>query len=166
MATSTRNIVNVPTSIVSGFLGVGKTTAIHNLLSQKPKNERWAVLINEFGEVGVDASMLETGTRNKKEIFLREVPGGCMCCTNGLPMQMALNQLLSRARPHRLLIEPTGLGHLEEVIATLSSGFNQKTIRLNAVLTLVDARMLNQEPYLSNDTLIQQIECADIIIGN
>ena len=166
MATSTRNIVNVPTSIVSGFLGVGKTTAIHNLLSQKPKNERWAVLINEFGEVGVDASLLETGTKNRKEIFLREVPGGCMCCTNGLPMQMALNQLLSRARPHRLLIEPTGLGHLEEVIATLSSGFNQKTIRLNAVITLVDARMLSQEPYLNNDTFIQQIECADIIIGN
>ena len=101
MATSTRNIVNVPTSIVSGFLGVGKTTAIHNLLSQKPKNERWAVLINEFGEVGVDASLIESGTSTQKEIFLREVPGGCMCCTNGLPMQMALNQLLSRARPHR-----------------------------------------------------------------
>tara|TARA_E500000178_G_scaffold41554_1_gene37259 strand:- start:492 stop:1352 length:861 start_codon:yes stop_codon:yes gene_type:complete len=166
MTTSTHSIVNVPTSIISGFLGVGKTTAIHNLLSQKPKNERWGVLINEFGEVGVDASLLETGTINEKEIFLREVPGGCMCCTNGLPMQMALNQLLSRARPHRLLIEPTGLGHLEEVIATLSSGFNQKTIRLNAVITLVDARMLTQEPYLTNDTFIQQIECADLIIGN
>ncbi|CAI8402855.1 MAG: GTP-binding protein [Litorivicinaceae bacterium] len=166
MTTSTHSIVNVPTSIISGFLGVGKTTAIHNLLSQKPKNERWGVLINEFGEVGVDASLLETGTINEKEIFLREVPGGCMCCTNGLPMQMALNQLLSRARPHRLLIEPTGLGHLEEVIATLSSGFNQKTIRLNAVITLVDARMLNREPYLTNDTFIQQIECADLIIGN
>ena len=69
MATSTRNIVNVPTSIVSGFLGVGKTTAIHNLLNQKPKNERWAVLINEFGEVGFDASLLETGTKNEKKFF-------------------------------------------------------------------------------------------------
>ena len=166
MTASTHKIVNVPTTIISGFLGVGKTTAIHNLLSQKPENERWAVLINEFGEVGVDASLIGAGTSTQKEIFLREVPGGCMCCTNGLPMQMALNQLLSRARPHRLLIEPTGLGHLEEVIATLSSGFNQKTIRLNAVITLVDARMLNQERYLNNDTFIHQIECADIIIGN
>ena len=166
MTKSTDTIANVPTSIVSGFLGVGKTTAIRNLLSQKPENERWAVLVNEFGEVGVDASLLETSTSNEKEIFLREVPGGCMCCTNGLPMQMALNQLLSRARPHRLLIEPTGLGHLEEVIGTLSSGFNQKTIRLNAVVTLVDARMLNQDRYLKNDTFIQQIKCADIIIGN
>ena len=166
MTKSTHTIADVPTSIVSGFLGVGKTTAIRNLLSQKPGNERWAVLVNEFGEVGVDASLLETGVTNEKEVFLREVPGGCMCCTNGLPMQMALNQLLSRARPHRLLIEPTGLGHLEEVIGTLSSGFNQKTIRLNAVVTLVDARMLNQDRYLKNDTFIQQIKCADIIIGN
>ena len=166
MTKSTDTIADVPTSIVSGFLGVGKTTAIRNLLTQKPENERWAVLVNEFGEVGVDASLLEVGTSNEKEIFLREVPGGCMCCTNGLPMQMALNQLLSRARPHRLLIEPTGLGHLEEVIRTLSFEFNQKTLRLNAVVTLVDARMLNQDKYLKNDTFIQQIKCADIIIGN
>ena len=66
MTRSTHNIVNVPTSIISGFLGVGKTTAIHNLLSQKPKNERWAVLINEFGEVGVDASLIEAGTSTQK----------------------------------------------------------------------------------------------------
>ena len=166
MTKPTGTIANVPTSIISGFLGVGKTTAIRKLLSQKPKNERWAVLVNEFGEVGVDASLIEADTITKKDVFLREVPGGCMCCTNGLPMQMALNQLLSRARPHRLLIEPTGLGHLEEVIGTLSSGLNQKTIQLNAVITLIDARMLNQERYLKNDTFIQQIKCADIIIGN
>ena len=166
MTKPTQSIADVPTSIISGFLGVGKTTAIRNLLSQKPKNQRWAVLINEFGEVGVDASLIEAGTSTQKEIFLREVPGGCMCCTNGLPMQMALNQLLTRARPHRLLIEPTGLGHLEEVIRTLSSGYNKKTIQLNAVITLVDARMLTHDRYLKNDTFVQQIEWADIIIGN
>ena len=64
MTRSTTTITDVPTSIVSGFLGVGKTTAIGNLLKKKPENERWAVLINEFGEVGVDASLLETGTSN------------------------------------------------------------------------------------------------------
>ncbi len=166
MTTSTQKIVNVPTSIVSGFLGVGKTTAIHNLLSQKPKNEHWAVLINEFGEVGVDASLIEAGTSTQKEIFLREVPGGCMCCTNGLPMQMALNQLLSQARPHRLLVEPTGLGHLAEIIGTLSSGFQRQALQLSAVITLADARMLTQDRYLKNETFIEQIACADIVIGN
>ena len=76
MTKPTQTIAAVPTSIISGFLGVGKTTAIRNLLSQKPKNQRWAVLINEFGEVGVDASLIEAGTSTQKEIFLREVPGG------------------------------------------------------------------------------------------
>ena len=123
------SITDIPTNIISGFLGTGKTTAIGNLLSQKPNDERWAVLVNEFGEVGVDASLIKAGRPVEGEIFLSEVPGGCMCCSNGLPMQIALNQLLARARPHRLLIEPTGLGHLEEVIGILSSGFNQKTIK-------------------------------------
>jgi len=163
---SAPHIASVPTNIISGFLGVGKTTAIQNLLNQKPKHERWAVLVNEFGEVGIDTSLIETQSSTDTDIFLKEVPGGCMCCTNGLPMQMALNQLLSRARPHRLIIEPTGLGHLEEVIATLSSGFNQKTIRLNAVITLADARMLTQDRYLKNETFIEQVAVADIVIGN
>lgn len=99
MTKSTRTIFNVPTSIVAGFLGVRKTTAIRNLLNQKPKNERWAALINEFGEIGVVASLIEAGTNTQKEIFLREVPGKCMCCVNELPMQIALNQLLTRVRP-------------------------------------------------------------------
>ncbi|MDB3998518.1 GTP-binding protein [Litorivicinus sp.] len=160
------SITDIPTNIISGFLGTGKTTAIGNLLSQKPNDERWAVLVNEFGEVGVDASLIKAGRPVEGEIFLSEVPGGCMCCSNGLPMQIALNQLLARARPHRLLIEPTGLGHLEEVIGILSSGFNQKTIKLNAVITLVDARKLSQDRYLKNEIFTQQIKFADIIIGN
>lgn len=163
---SAPRIESVPTNIISGFLGVGKTTAIQNLLNQKPKYERWAVLVNEFGEVGIDTSLIETQSSTHTDIFLKEVPGGCMCCTNGVPLQMALNQLLSRARPHRLLVEPTGLGHLEEIIGTLSSGFQRQTLQLNAVITLADARMLNHDRYLKNETFIEQVACADIVIGN
>ena len=101
----------VPTNIITGFLGVGKTSAILYLLSQKPAHERWAVLVNEFGEIGVDGSLLNGQYSKEQGIFIREVPGGCMCCASGLPMQIALNQLLSKAKPDRLLIEPTGLGH-------------------------------------------------------
>lgn len=163
---SPSHIASVPTNIISGFLGVGKTTAIQNLLIQKPKHERWAVLVNEFGEVGIDASLIETQLSTDTDIFLREVPGGCMCCTNGIPLQIALNQLLSRARPHRLLVEPTGLGHLAEIMGSLSSGFQRQTLQLNAVITLTDARMLTEERYLKNETFIEQVACADIVIGN
>ncbi|WP_304438858.1 GTP-binding protein, partial [Oleiphilus sp. HI0086] len=99
----------VPTNIITGFLGVGKTSAILNLLKQKPDNERWAVLVNEFGEIGVDGSLFQGQSSQEQGVFIKEVPGGCMCCASGLPMQIALNQLLSRAKPDRLLIEPTGL---------------------------------------------------------
>lgn len=110
----------VPTNIITGFLGVGKTTAILHLLASKPANERWAVLVNEFGEIGIDGGLMAGGQGAQTGVFIREVPGGCMCCVSGLPMQMALNRLLMDAKPDRLLIEPTGLGHPQEVIESLS----------------------------------------------
>ena len=112
-------IAAVPTNIITGFLGVGKTSTILDLLAQKPKHERWAILINEFGEVGIDGSLVQGFLKEDQQVFIKEVPGGCMCCAAGLPMQIALNQLLARAKPHRLLIEPTGLGHPIEVLETL-----------------------------------------------
>lgn len=157
-------IQSVPTNIITGFLGVGKTTAINHLLSAKPKNERWAVLVNEFGEIGVDASLLKG--QHETGIFIKEVAGGCMCCTSGLPMQIALNQLLTQAKPQRLLIEPTGLGHPAEVIETLNQPHYKQVIQLQATITLVDARHLADKRYTSNDTFNEQLKVADIIVGN
>ncbi|WKT62208.1 GTP-binding protein [Microbulbifer thermotolerans] len=157
-------IRQVPANVITGFLGVGKTTAIRHLLDNKPIGERWAVLVNEFGEIGVDGSLF--GSENDGEVFIREVPGGCMCCTAGLPMQVALNQLLRRARPQRLLIEPTGLGHPREVLTALSEAASSGVLDLRATLTLVDARCLADERYLSNDTFRQQLEVADLVVAN
>ena len=86
-----KTIRAIPTNIITGFLGVGKTTAIMQLLKTKPENERWAVLVNEFGEVGVDGSLLKPEDKSSQDVFISEVPGGCMCCAAGLPMQIALN---------------------------------------------------------------------------
>ena len=97
-------IENIPTNIITGFLGVGKTTAITHLLKNKPEGERWAVLVNEFGEIGIDGSLIAGNDSEQSGVFIREVPGGCMCCTAGLPMQMALTMLLAKAKPDRLLI--------------------------------------------------------------
>ncbi len=99
----------IPVNIITGFLGVGKTTAIQYLLQNKPDTERWAVLVNEFGEIGIDAGLMSNEEKSGG-VFMKEVPGGCMCCTAGLPMQIALNQLIRQAKPDRLIIEPTGLG--------------------------------------------------------
>ena len=121
MLNQNSGIKAVPTNIVTGFLGAGKTTAIVHLLQHKPKNERWALLVNEFGEIGIDGSLMQGQYTEEQGVFIREVPGGCMCCAAGLPMQIALNMLLAKSKPDRLLIEPTGLGHPKEVLEILSN---------------------------------------------
>jgi G3E family GTPase len=134
-------------------------------MRNKPDNERWAVLVNEFGEIGIDGALLQ-GQHQQQQVFIREVPGGCMCCAAGLPMQIALNQLLSESTPDRLLIEPTGLGHPKEVLEVLSSKYYQQVLSLNKTITLVDARNLSDSRYTSHDTFNQQIAIADTVIGN
>lgn len=156
----------VPTVIITGFLGVGKSSAILHLLKHKPRSERWAILVNEFGEIGVDGYLLKAQQAKQQQVFIREVPGGCMCCTAGLPMQVALNQLLKIAKPDRLLIEPTGLGHPKEVLQTLTTPPYRDSIDLQNIITLVDARKLADSRYTSHATFNQQIDIADIIVGN
>ena len=99
---------NIPTHVMAGPLGAGKASLIKHLLAQRPANERWAVLINEFGQIGLDAALL---TQDDDGIALGEVAGGCLCCVNGAPFQVGLGRLLRKAKPDRLFIEPSGLGH-------------------------------------------------------
>ena len=166
MSFDNQSILGVPTNIITGFLGVGKTTAILSLLANKPEGERWAVLVNEFGEIGVDGSLVQGQQHDKAQVFIREVVGGCMCCAAGVPMKIALNQLLLKAKPDRLLIEPTGLGHPKEVMAVLSSEHYREVLSLQKNITLVDARNLSDTRYTNHDTFNQQIAIADTVVGN
>lgn len=159
-------ILAVPTNIITGFLGVGKTSAILHLLAQKPADERWAILVNEFGEIGIDKSLFDGQLNNQNNVFIREVPGGCMCCAASLPMQIALNQLLAESRPHRLIIEPTGLGHPKEVMQVLTAEHYQPVLSIHKTITLVDARKLSDARYTSHDTFNQQLAIADVVVGN
>ncbi|MEM7282141.1 MAG: GTP-binding protein [Pseudomonadota bacterium] len=156
----------VPTNIITGFLGAGKTTAILNLLKNKPDDERWAVLVNEFGEVGIDGSLFAGQHQEKDGVFIGEVPGGCMCCTAGVSMVVALHELLPRAQPDRLLIEPTGLGHPMEVLQLLGSPTYPATLQVQKVLTVVDARLIKDSRYTENYLFQQHIQVADIVVGN
>ncbi len=161
-----KKIQSVPTNIITGFLGSGKTSAILHLLTQKPANERWAILVNEFGEIGVDSHLIHGQAANKDEVFISEVPGGCMCCASWLPMQIALNQLLAKAQPDRLLIEPTGLGHPLEVLEVLSNQYYKDIVQLQQTITLVDARNLTNQRYTEHEIFNQQLHIADIIVGS
>ncbi|CAM3663593.1 hypothetical protein BS639_01105 [Rouxiella silvae] len=149
------------TNLITGFLGSGKTTTVLHLLANKPQNEKWAVLVNEFGEIGIDGALLaDSGA------VLKEIPGGCMCCVNGLPMQIGLNMLLKQAKPDRLLIEPTGLGHPKQILSLLTSDVYQSWLTLNATLCLLDARQLADPRVVANENFRDQLAAADIIIAN
>ncbi|GBL03178.1 GTP-binding protein [Glaciecola sp. KUL10] len=156
-------IKTVPTNIITGALGVGKTTFIQKVLASKPEHERWAILVNEFGEIGIDGVLLSSHLG--KTIHLREIPGGCMCCASGLPMQIALNQLLAVAKPHRLLIEPTGLGHPKELIDVLSSEHYRDVIALQTTFCLSDARKLKEAKWRDHQTFKDQFQIADVVIA-
>ena len=153
----------VPTNVVTGFLGAGKSTAIQGLIRQKQPSERWAVLVNEFGEVGVDGGLL--AGEQPDDVVIREVPGGCMCCTAGLPMHMAMTMLLARAQPDRLLIEPSGLGHPKEVMSILTNEHYKETLSVGATLTLVDARKVSDSRYTEHETFNEQLEMGDVIVA-
>lgn len=149
------------TNLITGFLGSGKTTTIRHLLANKPENERWAVLVNEFGEIGIDGALLaDSGA------VLKEIPGGCMCCVNGLPMQVGLNMLLQQSKPDRLLIEPTGLGHPKQILSLLTQETYGGWIDLRATLCLLDPRQLSDARYRENENFRDQLAAADIIIAN
>ncbi|MBS7662673.1 cobalamin biosynthesis protein CobW [Pseudomonas lalucatii] len=107
---------NIPTHLIGGPLGAGKTSLIRQLLAQRPAHERWAVLVNEFGQIGLDAALLASDADG---VALGEVAGGCLCCVNGVPFQVGLGRLLRKARPQRLLIEPSGLGHPLQLLEQL-----------------------------------------------
>ena len=149
------------TNLITGFLGSGKTTSILHLLANKPADEKWAVLVNEFGEVGIDGALLaDSGA------LLKEIPGGCMCCVNGLPMQVGLNTLLRQGKPDRLLIEPTGLGHPKQILDLLTAPVYEPWIDLRATICVMDPRQLLDEKIASNENFRDQLAAADIIVSN
>ena len=130
---------NIPTHVIAGPLGAGKTSLIKHLLAQRPANERWAVLINEFGQIGLDAALL---TRDIEGIALGEVAGGCLCCVNGAPFQIGLGRLLRRARPDRLFIEPSGLGHPAQLLRQLGEAPWQGVLAVQPCVLVLDAQAL------------------------
>jgi G3E family GTPase len=129
----------IPTHVIAGPLGAGKTSLIRHLLTHKPADERWAVLINEFGQIGLDTALLETADDG---IGIAEIPGGCLCCVSGAPFQVGLGRLLRKARPDRLLIEPSGLGHPAELLRQLSEPPWEGVLALQPAVLVLDAAAL------------------------
>lgn len=154
-------VENVPVTVITGFLGVGKTTAMLDIFQHRPDGERWAILVNEFGEIGIDGAILESGG-----LTVAEVPGGCICCSAGLALRTTLVRLLREVKPDRLLIEPTGLAHPASVIDTLRSPGLREAVDVKAVIGLVDARHTRSARHLASDPWQDQVRLADVLVAN
>jgi len=149
------------THVITGFLGVGKTTTLEHLIKQKPNNEKWAVLLNEFGETGLDALMLAS-----PDVVIKQVPGGCLCCVTQMPFQVMLNQLIRFDDPDRIFIEPSGLGHPDEIVKILKQDQYKKLLDVQPVVTLIDPRHLNNSRHRGHEIYTRQLAVADVFVAN
>ena len=150
----------VPTHIISGFLGAGKTTLLQHLLNQKPEYEVWAVLMNEFGQIGVDQQLIS----QQQGYAVKELLGGCLCCSSQLPMQIALARLLSESKPDRLFIEPTGLGHPAQLLEQLTEPHWQSSLAMRALMVVVDGSRLHDQDWVQQNLYTDQLKAAQIVV--
>ena len=157
-----QNTPLIPTNIITGFLGVGKTTAINGLLANKPEGENWAILVNEFGQVGIDQEMLP----DQNGLHVKELAGGCICCALGASLGKTVRALIEQASPDRLLIEPTGIGHPEGIIDTLTGPAFRDKLDLRATICLLDPRSLGEPEVINNETFHDQLNLADVVLIN
>ena len=126
----------------SGFLGAGKTTLIKKLIAEGYENKNIVLIENEFGEIGVD-----TGFLRESGIKINEMVAGCICCTLVGDFGKALNEVIEQYNPDRILIEPSGVGKLSDVIIAVQDLKNDK-IQLNGFTTVVDAKRYDM--YMEN----------------
>ncbi len=144
--------------IFSGFLGAGKTTLIKKLLDEAYKGEKVVLIENEFGEIGIDSGFL-----NNAGIEITEMNSGCICCSLVGDFTEALKKVLTDFSPDRILIEPSGVGKLSDVIKAVKGSLSD-TITLNSFTTVVDANKCKM--YMKNfgEFYNDQIENAGCII--
>ena len=147
----------IPVTILTGFLGSGKTTVLNHILS-KQKGLKIAVLVNEFGEIGIDNDLIV-----KTDEDIVELTNGCICCTINGELLDAINSVLENKDIEYLIIETTGLADPLPVAMTVNSARDQ--LRLDSIITLIDAENFNSE-ILSSQIARSQIIYGDIILIN
>ena len=145
--------------IVSGFLGAGKTTLIKKMLAEAFQGEQVVLIENEFGEIGIDGGFLKDSGIN-----ITEMNSGCICCSLVGDFGTALKEVLDKYHPDRILIEPSGVGKLSDVMRAVEGATGDEGVHLNSAVAVVDAKKC--KTYLKNfgEFFENQIEHAGTII--
>lgn len=149
----------VKVNIISGFLGAGKTTLIKKLLSGSVRQEKIILLENEYGEVGVDGGFMKDAG-----ITVTEMNSGCICCTLVGDFQKAVDELIAKYQPDRLIIEPSGVGRLSDILAAVERTSERHEMTIAGCATVVDAGKCRM--YMKNfgEFYLDQVKTANTII--
>ena len=146
--------------IVSGFLGAGKTTLIKKLLSEAFHNEQVVLIENEFGEIGIDSGFL-----NEAGIEIKEMNQGCICCSLVGDFSEALKNVLTEYKPDRVIIEPSGVGKLSDVMNAIKNVEKEvEAIELNSFVTIVDVEKCKMYSKNFGEFYNDQISSANCVI--
>lgn len=145
--------------IISGFLGAGKTTLIKKILKEKPLDEKIAIIENEFGEIGIDGTLLRQGG-----VEIREISSGCICCSLTDNFEKSLVEVIRLYNPDRVIIEPTGIAKLSDVLKNCRPAVKKGDVKIGMCLAVVN--VLNYQMYMQNwqEFFRNQIEQAQAII--
>ena len=147
--------------IISGFLGAGKTTLIKKLIEEAFKGEKLVLIENEFGEIGIDGGFLKNAG-----VQINELNSGCICCSLVGDFGEALKQVVDQYSPDRIIIEPSGVGKLSDVIKAVQKAAEHVTLELNSATTVVD--VTKAKMYIKNfgEFFLNQIEaCGTVVLS-
>jgi G3E family GTPase len=150
------------THVITGSFGAGKTTAIRWLMSHKPENELWVVILNEFTDVGLDALSVAQAARGRYDVRL--VAGGCLCCVGELEFGKQLRDILRNLKPMRLLIEPSGAGHAADIVDELATYEAQRALTLDSVICLIDPLDAGRILLDREGNEWSQVQSADVLL--
>lgn len=148
-------------NLLFGFLGSGKTTVAKHLLAQVGSTQKTAVIVNEFGEVGVDGDILRG-----QNIDVVELNSGCLCCTLKGSLLLAVEELRDKARVERVIVEATGVAQPAELVESLVESSADHRLDIGPLVTVVDSAKLMRIEGMLGDFYVEQIETADIVLAN
>jgi len=149
-------MLRTPITLITGPLGSGKTTLLRHILATQ--REKIAIVINEFGEIAIDTKVIEG-----KNVRIAELGGGCVCCSLLGEFEAAVNEIIEKIAPQRIVVETTGLAEPEALVFNIQEALPQ--CRLDGVVSVIDADMFIRFPELGHTTRLQ-IEGADILLLN
>ncbi|MCB2225640.1 MAG: GTP-binding protein [Desulfarculaceae bacterium] len=151
---------DIPIHLICGFLGAGKTTLLQRVLAQQPADESLAVLVNEFGKMGLDGELLEGFSS-----LVRELRAGCICCELRVDFLRTLAEVVNNFAPQRIVVEATGVADPNEMIKAIEEAAKELPLTLGSVVSLVEPEMFARRevfgPFYNN-----QIKAGDLVLLN